>query len=83
MIIKFNIGFNFAGFFSGIGKFGRMEREGEMKLSEARVIMKEEGNNPELVAWIDFAIWCFLVYVILDILFMLILAYVKNSYKFI
>ena len=42
-----------------------------MTLAEARNIMSE--YNSDLVNWIDFAIYCFLLYAVLNFLFILVL----------
>lgn len=61
----------FSSYFWGWGKAGEPKEDGSLTLAEARTIMND--YNSELVSWIDFAIYCFLVYTILNFLFILVL----------
>lgn len=68
----------FGSYFWGWGKHGEPKEDGSMTEAEARNIMSESGNNPDLVKWMDFAIYCFLGYAGLNVLFILIISVVNN-----
>ena len=67
----------FGQYFWGWGKAGEPKEDGSMTLAEAKNVMNE--YNSDLVSWINFAIYCFLGYACVNLLFIVMISAVSGS----